>query len=41
MNNYVKGMAKSNWRPADTEAQKQIRLDALARARKQVAEAGN
>lgn len=41
MNNYVKGMAKSNWRPADTEAQKQIRLDALARARKQVAAAGN
>jgi alpha-glucosidase (family GH31 glycosyl hydrolase) len=37
---YEKRMAASNWRPADNEAEKQLRLDALARAQKQLAEAG-
>jgi alpha-glucosidase len=39
MTAYEKRMARSNWRPADNEAEKQLRLDALARAQKQVAEA--
>jgi alpha-glucosidase len=40
MTAYEKRMATSNWRPADNEAEKQLRLDALARAQKQLAEAG-
>jgi alpha-glucosidase len=40
MENYAKRLTASNWRPADMEAQKQHRLDAIARAQKQMAEAG-
>jgi hypothetical protein len=32
-------MSKDNWRPADMNAQKQRRLDAMARALKLVSEA--
>jgi len=41
MQDYADRMAKSNWRPADMDAQKQNRLDALARAQRLAAEAGN
>jgi alpha-glucosidase len=40
MEGYAKRMATSNWRPADLDVEKQRRLDALARAEKQVGEAG-
>jgi hypothetical protein len=40
MENYAKRRATSNWRPADMDAQKQRRLDALARALRLVDEAG-
>jgi len=39
MNDFVKRLASEN-RPADLDAQKQQRLDAMARAEKQVADAG-
>ena len=39
MNDYAKRMAKSNWRPEDTDAEKQSRLDAIAHAQKLIAEA--
>ena len=39
MESYAKRMSASNWRPADMEAQKQKRLDALARAEKFLSEA--
>jgi alpha-glucosidase len=41
MDDYAKRMSSSNWRPADMDAQKQHRLDSMARAQKQAAEAGN
>ena len=40
MENFGKSLSRSNWRPADMDAQKQERLDALARAQRMVAEAG-
>ena len=40
MEDYAKRLATSNWRPADMDAQKQSRLDAMARAEKLVNEAG-
>jgi alpha-glucosidase (family GH31 glycosyl hydrolase) len=40
MNDYAKRMAGSNWRPEDSNAQKQLRLDAMARAQKLASEAG-
>ncbi|MGB6686911.1 MAG: TIM-barrel domain-containing protein [Terracidiphilus sp.] len=40
MSTYEKRMAKSNWRPADTDAEKQHRFDAMARAQKLASEAG-
>ncbi len=39
MEDYAKRMATSNWRPDDMDAQKQSRLDAMARAEKLVSEA--
>jgi alpha-glucosidase (family GH31 glycosyl hydrolase) len=40
MNDYAKLMAKSNWRPEESNAQKQLRMDAMARAQRLVSEAG-
>jgi len=42
MEEYAKRLMASNWRPAiaDMEAQKQRRLDAVARAERLVTEAG-
>ena len=40
MDDYAKRMSKTNWRPEDMNAEKQGRLDALAKAQKQLAEAG-
>ena len=40
MNDYAKRMSSSNWRPEEMESQKQHRLNAMARAEKQAAEAG-
>jgi alpha-glucosidase len=42
MEEYAKRLMASNWRPAvtDMEAQKQRRLDAVARAERMVTEAG-
>ena len=40
MEDYAKRMSTSNWRPADMDAQKQSRLDAMARAEKLASEAG-
>jgi alpha-glucosidase len=36
---YANNMAKSNWRPANMDEQKQKRIDALARAQKLISEA--
>jgi hypothetical protein len=42
MEEYAKRLTASNWRPAgvDMQAQKQHRVDAMAKAKQQVAEAG-
>jgi alpha-glucosidase (family GH31 glycosyl hydrolase) len=39
LEDYASHMSKSNWRPADVAANKQIRVDAMARAEKLVSEA--
>src|ERR1017187_4693379 len=40
MEDYVKRMSQEDWHPNDMEAQKQHRLDAMAKAQKQMTEAG-
>jgi hypothetical protein len=40
LDDYAKRMSRENWRPPDMDAQKQHRLDSLAKALKQIAEAG-
>jgi hypothetical protein len=40
MDDYAKHMAKSNWRPEDTDAEKQKRMDALVRAQTLAGDAG-
>ena len=40
LDDFAKRMSRDNWRPADMDAQKQHRLDSMARAQKLVSEAG-
>ena len=40
MDDYAKRMSATNWRPEDMDAQKQHRIDSLAKAQKQLADAG-
>ena len=40
MDEYALQLAKSTWRPAETDAEKQNRINAMARAQKLVSEAG-